>query len=76
MEEERVNHPNHYTQGDIECIDAMQAAFGKQAVICFCVCNAFKYIWRHNNKNGMEDIAKAKWYLDKYVQLVEESCTT
>lgn len=75
MEEERVNHPNHYAQGDIECIDAMQAAFGKQAVMWFCVCNAFKYIWRHNNKNGMEDIAKAKWYLNKYVQL-EESCTT
>lgn len=37
MEEERVNHPNHYTQGDIECIDAMQAAFGKQAVMHFCV---------------------------------------
>lgn len=63
MEEERVNHPNHYAQGDIECIDAMQAAFGKQAVMCFCICNAFKYIWRHNDKNGMEDIAKAKWYL-------------
>lgn len=75
MEEERVNHPNHYTQGDIECIDAMQAAFGEQVVMHFCVCNAFKYIWRHNNKNGMEDIAKAKWYLNKYVQL-EESCTT
>lgn len=72
MEEERVNHPNHYTQGDIECIDAMQAAFGEQVVMHFCVCNAFKYIWRHNNKNGMEDIAKAKWYLDKYTQLVND----
>lgn len=73
MADERVNHPNHYTQGDIECIDAMQAAFGKEAVSWFCVCNAFKYVWRHRNKNGVEDIDKAKWYLNKYVQINGDS---
>ena len=41
-----VNHPSHYTQGNIECIDAMQAAYGKESVMHFCKCNAFKYQWK------------------------------
>lgn len=61
-----VSHPSHYTQGGIECIDAMEAAFGKEAVSHFCICNAFKYIFRHEHKNGKEDIEKAEWYLNKY----------
>lgn len=64
-----VNHPNHYCQGGIECIDAMEAAFGKEWVQHFCVCNAFKYIFRFLHKNGMEDIDKAVWYLNKYTEL-------
>jgi hypothetical protein len=64
-----VSHPSHYTQGGIECIDAMIAAFGEQAVAHFCMCNAFKYLWRHNFKNGLEDINKAEWYLNKYKEL-------
>lgn len=64
-----VNHPNHYNQGSIECIDAMQAAFGTYAVMIFCVCNAFKYLWRHSKKNGIEDVEKALWYMNKYLDL-------
>ena len=64
-----VNHPKHYTQGDIECIDAMIAAKGIYAVIAFCECNAFKYIWRCNEKNGIEDIEKAIWYEKKAIEL-------
>ena len=67
-----VNHPNHYCQGGIECIDAMEAALGKASVANFCVCNAFKYIFRHKAKNGLEDIKKAMWYLDKYLKLYDE----
>lgn len=63
-----VEHPSHYTQGGIECIDAMESAFGKEAVKDFCICNAFKYIWRFKSKNGAEDIDKAIWYLNKYKQ--------
>lgn len=54
-----VNHPSHYNQGSIECIDAMEAAFGRMAVANFCQLNAFKYIWRASKKNGIEDIDKA-----------------
>lgn len=45
MEEKdnKVNHPSHYNQGKIECIDAMESAYGTEAVIMFCMCNAFKY---------------------------------
>lgn len=68
-----VNHPNHYCRGGIECIDTMEAAFGKQTVADFCICNAFKYIFRCKNKNGLEDVKKARWYLDKYLKLYDEN---
>jgi hypothetical protein len=64
-----VNHPTHYNQGGIECIDAMIAAFGKEAVENFCLVNAFKYVWRNRDKNGFEDIDKAIWYLNKVKEL-------
>lgn len=67
-----VNHPDHYTQGSIECIDAMIETQGVQAVQNYCICNAFKYIWRHNSKNNDQDIQKAKWYIDKYLELAGE----
>ena len=64
-----VSHPSHYNQGDIECIDAMVAAYGKEAVENFCLINAFKYVWRNRDKNGFEDIDKAIWYLNKVKEL-------
>lgn len=64
-----VNHPPHYAEGGIECIDAMISAMGVEAVKNFCLCNAFKYVWRCRNKNGAEDIQKAIWYLNKYLEL-------
>lgn len=70
--EDMVNSPSHYQSygsNSVECIDAMEAAFGKTAVANFCICNAFKYLWRHSSKNGMEDINKAIWYLNKYKEL-------
>lgn len=70
--EDKVNHPSHYTQGGIECIDAMEAALGKQVVMDFCLGNAFKYIFRCKNKNGLEDVKKANWYLNKLIELTEE----
>ncbi len=66
-----VSRPAHYTNTSIECIDAMVETQGVDAVKDFCVCNAFKYLWRHNSKNGDEDIKKASWYLNKAVELME-----
>lgn len=65
---DNVNHPSHYEGNtSLECIDCMRLAMGRNAVLNFCLCNAFKYLWRYKNKNGAEDIKKAKWYLD-YVE--------
>lgn len=66
---DNVNHPAHYNSGSIECIDAMISAYGEEVVANFCMCNAFKYIWRFNNKNGIEDVNKALWYLNKMKEL-------
>ncbi len=64
--EDPVNHPSHYEkQCSLECIDVMEAVFEYDAVFDFCVCNAFKYLWRHKFKNGEEDIKKAEWYINK-----------
>lgn len=67
---DKVNHPDHYNQGNIECIDAMVSAYGTLAVADFCLCNAFKYLWRCNDKHAFnDDLSKAKWYIDKAVEL-------
>lgn len=67
--DDNVNHPYHYTSGGIECIDAMEAAYGTEVVMHFCQGNAFKYQWRFDKKNGEEDIKKAQWYQKKYLEL-------
>ena len=67
-----VNHPEHYKNGAYECIDVMLDVFGLEAVNHFCQLNAFKYLWRNEHKNGMEDIQKAIWYLKKIEELNEE----
>ena len=72
--EDMVNHPVHYEGStSLECIDAMRIAFGEEALIAFCKLNAFKYLWRHKNKNGKQDVQKAQWYLDKASSLLDLS---
>lgn len=68
---EMVNHPSHYNQGGMECIDEMILIFGKEATMNFCLCNAWKYRYRANAKNGQEDLDKANWYISKYKELKE-----
>lgn len=72
--EDNVNHPSHYTDGEngIECIDAMIAAYGKEAVANFCKCNVFKYTFRSGKKQPVLSIEKAEWYLKKYMELAPE----
>ena len=59
-----VYKPFHYTQGDIECIDAMIAAFGEYQTAVYCKLNAFKYLWRADLKSPDQDLEKAIWYLN------------
>ena len=70
-DEDIINHPNHYTNGGMECIDEMLLIFGKETVAHFCLCNAWKYRYRALSKNGQEDIDKSHWYINKYKELVE-----
>ena len=68
-----VNHPSHYTQGGIECIDALKAAtVSKTGIEAICTANAIKYLWRYEEKNGIEDVKKAKWYIDRLIKELEE----
>jgi hypothetical protein len=63
-----INHPSHYTQGKIECIDAIEESTkGLIGISAVCVANVIKYIWRYKFKNGIEDLKKARWYLDKLI---------
>lgn len=68
---DNVNHPAHYESGKFECIEVMEETQGKEPVMDFCICNAFKYLYRHKRKNGIEDVKKARWYIDKYIEIVE-----
>ena len=67
-----VNHPSHYTQGGIECIDCIKSAIvGKVGIEAFCVGNAIKYLFRYEEKNGIEDVKKARWYIDRLIKELE-----
>lgn len=69
---DNVNHPKHYTQGGIECIDAIKAAtVGKTGIEAVCVANVVKYLWRYEEKNGVEDVKKARWYLERLISELE-----
>ncbi len=71
---DNVNHPSHYTQGAIECIEAIkEATKGLLGIEAVCTANIIKYVWRWKFKNGVEDLRKARWYLDR---LIEEVSTT
>ena len=69
---EQVNHSEHYSKNGKECIDCMIEEYGVEAVINFCICNAYKYKWRAGLKEGNskeQDLAKAEWYLNKAKEL-------
>ena len=73
MTKDNVNHPNHYTQGNIECIEALKAATSNlKGIEAICTANAIKYLWRWKDKNGVEDLNKAKWYIDRLIGEIKE----
>ena len=72
-ENETVSHPAHYCQGKVECIDALEAATtGLQGIEAVCTANAIKYLWRHQHKNGVQDLRKAIWYIERLIQHYEK----
>lgn len=69
-----VNHPSHYSDSAIECIDAMEAMLGRQQFIGYLRGNMFKYQWRYQKKNGIEDLKKSEWYLNKLLEVENAGC--
>ena len=68
-----VNHPPHYNQNGVECIDAISAATGDNFKY-YLQGNIMKYLWRFDYKGkAVEDLSKAKWYLDKLIEETEKS---
>lgn len=69
-------NPNHYKNGKIECIDALESAtVNKTGIEAVCVANIIKYLWRYEDKNGLEDIRKSEWYLKKLINYLENDKT-
>ncbi len=67
-----VDHPSHYTAGKIECIEAIEEALNTEELRGYYKGNAIKYIWRERHKNGIEDIKKARWYLDRLIDVLSD----
>ena len=71
-EKDMVNTPPHYSFGNIECIEAIEEVVkdlvGMEAM---CTGNAIKYLWRWKHKNGVEDLKKAKWYIERLIDGID-----
>jgi hypothetical protein len=67
-----VSKPQHYNAGGVECIDALEAAtVGLEGIEAVCTANAIKYLWRWKKKNGVEDLKKAQWYINRLINRQE-----
>ena len=73
LDDTMVNHPLYYTAGKVECIDALEAATtGLHGIEAVCTANAIKYLWRHQRKNGVQDLKKAIFYIERLIQHYEQ----
>jgi len=68
-----VNKPIHYNQAGIECIEAIEAMTENMSGhTAPHAANVLKYVWRHEYKNGLEDLEKAEWYLKRLKKRYKE----
>lgn len=67
-----VNSPAHY-QGEVECIDAIKSSMSKQQYIGYLKGNIIKYIWRFERKNGLEDLQKSEWYIQRLIKEINNN---
>lgn len=73
VEHDSVNHPNHYiSDSGLEVIDVIDAFTGDmKGTDAFYTAQVLKYILRWNHKNGVEDLKKAQWYLNRFIDKKE-----
>jgi len=69
---DNVNHPAHYGQGQIEAIDYIQDFLNDDEYVGYLRGNIAKYLHRWRYKNGLEDLKKARWYLDRLIELEKD----
>jgi hypothetical protein len=69
--QDMVNSPPHYNQAGIECIDAIRAATD-DGYEYYLQGNIIKYLWRYRYKNGVQDLEKAQWYLQKLIEEITD----
>lgn len=67
-----VTRPDHYTAGDIECIDAIRASMTPAEFRGYLKGNILKYLWRYDRKGGVQDLDKATWYLVRLREVVAD----
>jgi hypothetical protein len=70
MDEDLVNHPIHYNNGSIECIEAIEAMLTHEEFVGYLRGNSLKYRWRFRYKNGIQDLDKAQWYENKLKEIL------
>lgn len=71
--DDEVDHPAHYTAGKVECIDAIESAtISLSGLRAVCTGNAIKYLWRWSRKGGLQDVKKARFYVHRLIELLEE----
>jgi len=66
-----VNSPTHYTQGNMEVITAIEGLG-----LDYHQGNVLKYVSRYRYKNGVEDLRKARWYIDRLIYIEEQRAIT
>ena len=71
LQPDLVNHPPHYTDGSIECIEAIEAQHTPEEYRGYLKGNIAKYIWRERHKGGTESLKKARFYLDRLIMFDE-----
>lgn len=65
---DEIRKPRHYTQGAVECIDAIESMIGDESAIDYCRAQAVKYLWRLPHKGKpLEDAQKAQFYVDRII---------
>jgi hypothetical protein len=66
-----VNHPVHYNNGKVECIEAIEAMLSETEFEGYVRGNVMKYVWRFKYKDGVKDLKKAKWYLERLIAALD-----
>ena len=71
LTDDPVNHPSHYTEGEIECIEAICAQLTLEEYRGYLKGAIAKYVWREKHKGGKESLRKAQWYLQRLLELTD-----